>query len=35
MGKRGAVRVIYAKGVNDNIPAHILRKLAEELGHDG
>ena len=26
---------IYAKGVNDNIPAHILRKLAEELGHDG
>ena len=26
---------IYAKGVNDNIPAHILRKLAEELGHHG
>ncbi|MFA6984971.1 MAG: transcriptional regulator [Arenimonas sp.] len=25
---------IYAKGVRDNIPAHILRKLAEELGHD-
>ena len=25
---------IYAKGVCDNIPAHILRKLAEELGHD-
>lgn len=25
---------IYAKSVQDNIPAHILRKLAEELDHD-
>lgn len=24
---------IYGKGAMDNIPAHILRQLAEELGH--
>ncbi len=25
---------IYGKGARDTIPAHILRKLAEELAHD-
>ena len=25
---------IYAKSAQDNIPAHILRKIAEELDHD-
>ena len=25
---------IYAKSARDNIPAHILRKIAEELDHD-
>lgn len=24
---------IYGKNVRDNIPTHVLRKLAEELGH--
>lgn len=24
---------IYGKGAKDNIPAHVLRQLAEELGH--
>ncbi|GAB6042380.1 transcriptional regulator [Endothiovibrio diazotrophicus] len=24
---------IYSKGAQDNIPAHILSKIAEELGH--
>jgi hypothetical protein len=32
---RGAVvlLVIYAKSARDNIPAHVLRKIAEEMGH--
>jgi mRNA-degrading endonuclease RelE of RelBE toxin-antitoxin system len=32
---RGAVvlLVIYAKSAKDNIPAHVLRKIAEEMGH--
>ena len=25
--------VIYAKSVQENIPAHILKKIAEEFGH--
>ena len=25
--------VIYGKGAVDNIPAHILRQIAEEFGH--
>jgi len=25
--------VIYSKSVRDNIPAHMLRKIAEEMGH--
>ena len=25
--------VIYAKSARDNIPAHVLRKIAEEMGH--
>ena len=25
---------IYAKNVHDNIPAHVLRKIAEELEND-
>ena len=25
--------VIYAKSARDNIPAHLLRKIAEEMGH--
>ena len=25
---------IYAKNVHDNIPAHVLRKIAEELDND-
>lgn len=25
--------VIYAKSVRENIPAHVLRKIAEEMGH--
>ena len=34
--KKGSVVLltIYAKSSQDNIPAHILRKIAEELGHD-
>lgn len=24
---------IYAKSAQDNIPAHVLRKIAEEIGH--
>lgn len=33
--KSGAVvlLVIYAKSVQENIPAHILRQIAEEMGH--
>ena len=32
---RGAVvlLVIYAKSARENIPAHVLRKIAEEMGH--
>ena len=32
---RGALilLVIYSKGARDNIPAHVLRKIAEEMGH--
>lgn len=32
---RGALvlLVIYAKSARENIPAHILRKIAEEMGH--
>ena len=32
---RGALvlLVIYAKSARDNIPAHVLRKIAEEMGH--
>jgi len=32
---KGAVvlLVIYAKSARDNIPAHVLRKIAEEMGH--
>jgi hypothetical protein len=32
---RGAIvlLVLYAKSARDNIPAHVLRKIAEELGH--
>lgn len=26
---------IYAKNAHDNIPAHVLRRIAEELGNDG
>ncbi len=25
--------VIYAKSARENIPAHVLRKIAEEMGH--
>ena len=25
--------VIYVKSARDNIPAHVLRKIAEEMGH--
>jgi hypothetical protein len=25
--------LIYGKGARDNIPAHVLRQIAEELGH--
>jgi hypothetical protein len=25
--------VIYAKSAGENIPAHVLRKIAEEMGH--
>ncbi len=25
--------VIYAKSAQDNIPAHILKQIAEEMGH--
>lgn len=25
--------VIYGKGAKENIPAHVLRKIAEEMGH--
>ena len=25
--------LIYGKGATDNIPAHVLREIAEELGH--
>lgn len=25
--------LIYGKGAKDNIPAHVLRQIAEELGH--
>ena len=34
--KRGSIVLltIYAKSARDNIPAHILRKIAEELDHD-
>ena len=34
--KRGSIVLltIYAKSAQDNIPAHILRKIAEELDHD-
>ena len=34
--KKGSVVLltIYAKSAQDNIPAHILRKIAEELDHD-
>jgi hypothetical protein len=34
--KRGSIVLltIYAKSAKDNIPAHILRKIAEELDHD-
>jgi hypothetical protein len=33
-GKRGGVRVIiHAKSARENIPAHVLRKIAEEMGH--
>jgi hypothetical protein len=33
--KRGAVVLltIYAKSARENIPAHVLRKIAEEMGH--
>src|SRR5688572_485674 len=33
--ERGAlvVLVIYAKSARENIPAHVLRKIAEEMGH--
>lgn len=27
------VLIIYGKGADDNIPAHVLREIAEELGH--
>ena len=32
---RGALvlLVIYAKSARENIPAHVLRKIAEEMGH--
>ena len=32
---RGALilLVIYSKGARDSIPAHVLRKIAEEMGH--
>jgi hypothetical protein len=26
--------LIYAKSANDNIPAHILKKLSEAIGHE-
>lgn len=34
--KRGTVVLltIYSKSVQDNIPSHVLRKIAEELDHD-
>ena len=34
--KSGAVVLltIYSKNVKDNIPSHVLRKIAEELDHD-
>lgn len=34
--KRGAIVLltIYSKGAQDNIPAHVLRQIAEELDHD-
>lgn len=33
---RGAIVLltIYSKNAQDNIPAHVLRKIAEELKHD-
>jgi hypothetical protein len=33
--KNGALvlLVIYAKSARDNIPAHVLRQIAEEMGH--
>ena len=32
---RGALvlLIIYAKSARENIPAHVLRKIAEEMGH--
>ncbi|WP_223115430.1 transcriptional regulator [Luteimonas suaedae] len=27
------VLIIYGKGAQENIPAHVLRQIAEELGH--
>lgn len=34
--KRGTVVLltIYSKGAKENIPAHVLRQIAEELDHD-
>ena len=34
--KKGSIVLltIYSKSAQDNIPAHILRKIAEELDHD-
>lgn len=34
--KRGAIVLltIYPKSVQDNIPSHVLRQIAEELDHD-
>ncbi len=34
--KRGAIVLltIYSKSAQENIPAHILRQIAEELDHD-
>ena len=34
--KRGTIVLLtlYSKSAHDNIPAHVLRKIAEELNHD-